>query len=78
MADSPVTPAAFSIWARRPEDIALDLMKFIALTTGYGKMQAGAGFSGKSAAPGDKEYADSLLELYGRCRQTVEKSSAER
>jgi hypothetical protein len=59
--------------ARRTEDIALDLMKFIALTTGYGKMQSGAGFSGKPAARSNEEYAESLLQLYGRCREIVEK-----
>jgi hypothetical protein len=59
--------------ARRTEDIALDLMKFIALTTGYGKMQGGAGFSGKPAARSNEEYAESLLQLYGRCREIVEK-----
>ena len=32
MADEPT----FSVSARRNEDIALDMMKFIALTTGYG------------------------------------------
>ncbi len=60
--------------ARRTEDIALDLMKFIALTTGYGKMQTGAGFSGKPpAVRSNEEYAESLLQLYGRCREIVEK-----
>jgi hypothetical protein len=59
--------------ARRTEDIALDLMKFIALTTGYGKMQSGAGFSGKPAARSNEEYAESLLQLYERCREIVER-----
>ena len=32
--------------SRRDEDIALDLMKFVAMTTGYGKVgAAGPGFS---------------------------------
>jgi len=60
---------------RRTEDIALDLMKFIALTTGYGKMQGGAGFSGKPGALSNEDYADSLLQLYGRCREIVERST---
>ena len=76
MADAPAPPANWPAGARRSEDIALDLMKFIALTTGYGKIQGGAGFSGKPEARGDKEYADSLLELYGRCRQVVENGPA--
>jgi hypothetical protein len=59
--------------ARRSEDIALDLMRFIALTTGYGKIQGAAGFSGKSGSRPNDEYAESLLQLYGRCLEAVEK-----
>lgn len=58
---------------RSNADIALDLMKFIAQTSGYGKMQSGAGFSGKPPAPSNEEYAESLLQLYERCREIVEK-----
>lgn len=71
MSDQPLSLSGDG--ARRTEDIALDLMKFIALTTGYGKMQSGAGFSGKPAARSNEEYAESLLQLYGRCREIVEK-----
>jgi len=59
--------------ARRTEDIALDLMRFIALTTGYGKIQGAAGFSGKPGGRPNDEYAESLLQLYGRCLEVVEK-----
>ncbi len=59
--------------ARRSEDIALDLMKFIALNSGYGKMQSGAGFSGKPAVRTNEEYAESLLQLYEKCREIVGK-----
>src|ERR1700740_1187492 len=38
--DVPGTPASGT---RRDEDIALDLMKFIAMTTGYGKTTSGTG-----------------------------------
>lgn len=62
---------------RRTEEIALDLMKFVALTTGYGKIQGGAGFSGKPATRSNEEYAESLLQLYERCRQIVEKRRPE-
>jgi hypothetical protein len=60
--------------ARRNEDIALDLMKFIAMTTGYGKTASsgGVGFSGGGAASKPEEYATHLLELYGKCRAAVE------
>ncbi|HZE27969.1 MAG TPA: hypothetical protein VE083_11305 [Terriglobales bacterium] len=72
--DAPATPAAGS---RRNEDIALDLMKFIALTTGYGKTNSamgGVGFeksSGGASKP--EEYAAHLLTLYGKCLDAVGK-----
>jgi len=59
--------------ARRDEDIALDLMKFIAMTTGYGRSSSsgGAGFTGGGAAAKPEEYASHLLELYGKCKAAV-------
>ena len=37
--------------SRRNEDIALDLMKFVAMTTGYGRTSSsGVGFQGSGAA----------------------------
>ncbi|HET7208518.1 MAG TPA: hypothetical protein VFI95_18220 [Terriglobales bacterium] len=58
---------------RRNEDIALDMMKFIALTTGYGKTTAsGVGFQGGGAAAKPEEYANHLLELYGRCLNSIQ------
>ena len=62
--------------ARRNEDIALDLMKFVAMTTGYGRTSSssGVGFQGGTgAAAKPEEYAAHLLELYSRCLQTLEK-----
>jgi len=57
--------------SRRDEDIALDLMKFIAMTTGYGKTTGtGVGFQGSGAAAKPEDYASHLLELYGRCLQS--------
>jgi hypothetical protein len=64
----------FSMGDRRNEDIALDLMKFIAMTTSYGKTvgtAGGLGFQGGGAAPKPEEYADHLLELYGKCLKVV-------
>jgi hypothetical protein len=55
-----------------PDEVALELMKFIAVTTGYGKGSASAGFGGKGARSSE-EYADSLLELFERCRSVVAK-----
>lgn len=60
--------------SRRNEDIALDLMKFIAMTTGYGRTTStGVGFQGTGAAAKPEEYAGHLLELYGKCLNAVAK-----
>jgi hypothetical protein len=65
------TPAAAS-GSRRNEDIALDLMKFVAMTTGYGRTSSsGVGFQGSGAAAKPEEYASHLLELYGKCLHAV-------
>jgi hypothetical protein len=67
MNETPGTPAG----SRRNEDIALDLMRFIAMTTGYGKSgSASAGFQGGAPAK-PAEYADHLLELYGKCLNAI-------
>jgi hypothetical protein len=66
------TPA-LPMGSRRNEDIALDLMKFIAMTTGYGKTTGvGVGFQGSGAAAKPEDYAAHLLELYGKCRTAVD------
>jgi hypothetical protein len=58
--------------ARRNEDIALDLMKFVAMTTGYGRTtSSGVGFQGTGSAAKPEEYATHLLELYGKCLAAV-------
>jgi hypothetical protein len=51
-------------------EVALELMKFIAMTTGYGKGTPMTGFTGKGPRSVE-EYADSLLELFERCRSVV-------
>ena len=66
------TPA-LPMGSRRNEDIALDLMKFIAMTTGYGRTSgAGVGFQGSGAAAKPEDYATHLLELYGKCLKAVD------
>ncbi len=63
-----------SVGSRRNEDIALDMMKFVAMTTGYGKTSStGVGFQGGGAAAKPEDYAAHLLELYGKCLTAVEK-----
>src|SRR6202166_3187302 len=62
----------FHASARRDEDIALDLMKFVAMTTGYGRTtSSGVGFQGTGSASKPDEYAAQLLELYGKCLHAV-------
>ncbi|MGA7412328.1 MAG: hypothetical protein WBW33_17755 [Bryobacteraceae bacterium] len=58
-----------------PDEVALELMKFIAVTTGYGKGTSSAGFGGKASRTGE-EYAETLLELFDRCRAAVRKEPA--
>ncbi len=54
------------------DEVALELLRFIAGTTGYGKTASGAGFGGK-AAKTPEEQVDALLQLYDRCRSAVSK-----
>lgn len=55
-----------------PDEIALDLMKFIAVTTGYGRGPTGAGF-GTKGARSSEEFADALIDLFDKCRVAVRK-----
>ena len=57
---------------RSSDEVALEMMKFIAVTTGYGRGAGGAGFTGKTVKT-PEEYADALLQLFERCRQVIGK-----
>lgn len=59
--------------SRSTDEVALDMMKFIAVTTGYGKTTGGgtAGFSPKPSLKGPEEYAEALITLFERCRKAV-------
>jgi hypothetical protein len=58
--------------ARRKEDIALDLLKFVAGTVGVGRPGApSTGFSGSGGAK-PEEHVSQLLALYSRCLKAVE------
>jgi hypothetical protein len=59
--------------AKNRDEIALELMKFIAVTTGVGKgSNPAAGFSGKPAKSAE-EYAEALIQLFEKCRAVVAK-----
>ena len=74
MANDALTTAGFG--ARRNEDIALDLLKFVAGTAGVGRPAApSTGFSGATAAK-PEEHVTQLLELYSRCLKAVEGKEA--
>jgi len=73
MPDEKETPRPDSTKERSTkEEVALELMKFIANTTGVGKTSTGAGFGGKSPKS-PEEQVDALLALYERCKGAVEK-----
>ena len=64
-----------SLGARRNEDIALDLLKFISVTAGVGRPAApSTGFSGAAGAK-PEEHVSQLLELYSRCLKAIEGGS---
>ncbi len=57
-----------------PDEVALELMKFIAVTTGFGRGTPTTGFGGKGPRTSE-EYAESLLDLFERCRSVVRKQT---
>ncbi|HEY1894921.1 MAG TPA: hypothetical protein VGG62_01565 [Terracidiphilus sp.] len=62
--------------ARRNEDIALDLLKFVAGTVGVGRATTSStGFISSGGAK-PEEHVTELLELYGRCLKAVEGKGA--
>ena len=59
---------------RSKDEVALELMKFIAVNAGYGKSgQTSAGFSAKAGSRTPDDLADDLLNLFERCRKAVSK-----
>ncbi len=62
-----------STQVRRSEDIALDLLKFVAAHTNLKVGSAGAtpGF-GVQSSPKSEDQVAQILELYTRCREAVE------
>ena len=66
--ESTATPAT-----RRTEDIALDLLKFVAghANLGHSSGSKTPGFAPPSATKAE-DQVDQILALYGRCRAAVE------
>ncbi|TCK71991.1 hypothetical protein [Acidipila rosea] len=68
--EQPSNPATSA--ARRNEDIALDLLKFVSATAGMGRATTpSTGFTA-AAAPRPEEHVTQLLDLYSRCLRTIE------
>ena len=67
-------PAGGAQHGRNPDEVALELMKFIAVTTGYGRSGGStAGFSAKPTTRSAEEYAEALIQLFERCREVMKK-----
>lgn len=65
-------PTASANSSRRNEDIALDLLKFVATTTGIGRTTATSpGFVASNASKPEDQVSH-LLDLYTRCLRAVE------
>jgi len=62
--------------ARRSEDIALDLLKFVATHANLGSKSAAAttGFGIPTTAKSEDQVAQ-IFDLYARCREAVESSA---
>ncbi len=58
--------------ARRTEDIALDLLKFVASHANVGSKSSGSTGFGIPASAKPEDQVAHLLELYARCREAVE------
>ena len=59
--------------SRSRDEVALEMMKFIAVTTGYGKGSSGAGYGSKGTPRTPEEYAEALIELFQKCRGAIAK-----
>ena len=57
---------------RRSEDIALDLLKFIAAHTNLGNKTASSTGFGPPLAPKPEDQVTQIFDLYTRCREAVE------
>ena len=65
--------SASSSAARRTEDIALDLLKFVSAHANLGGKASGSttGFAAPSSTKPEDQVAQ-ILDLYAKCREAVE------
>ena len=56
---------------RSKDDVALDMMKFIAVTTNYGKGGPVTGFSKGNTSRTPEEHAEALIDLFKKCRSAI-------
>ncbi|MFN8814133.1 MAG: hypothetical protein ACK5ZU_15030 [Acidobacteriota bacterium] len=57
--------------ALKAEEISLEMMKFIAVQTGYGKSSGSTAGFGAKGANTPEVHAEALLELFQRCLKVV-------
>jgi hypothetical protein len=65
-------PSVTANSSRRNEDIALDLLKFVAVTAGVGRTAAPSTGFVSAASQKPEDQVTHLLELYTRCLRAVE------
>jgi len=71
VSDTPVNPTPATPPLRRDEEIALEMMKFVATTTGYGRTGTpGAGFQGGTVSR-PEDYAKHLIDLFSQCLEAI-------
>jgi hypothetical protein len=71
VSDIPAIPVPAQPPLRRDEEIALEMMKFIATTTSFGRTGTpGAGFQGGTVSRAE-DYAKHLIDLYGQCLDAI-------
>lgn len=58
--------------ARRTEDIALDLLKFVATHANLGSKGSSTPGFGAASGPRPEDQVNQILDLYTRCREAVE------
>jgi hypothetical protein len=61
--------------SRRTEDIALDLLKFVAGHANIGRPSASSTGFGLPSSAKSEDQVDQIFELYARCRKAVETPS---